>query len=89
MSTRGAFKAKMMKPSMRKWIKCQFEKIGGKCPQCGSDMWMPYSFMPNEKRNPTMLTIDHIIPLADGGTNKYSNLRLMCKGCNLHRALTT
>jgi 5-methylcytosine-specific restriction endonuclease McrA len=38
-----------------------------KCKKCGT------------KKN---LTIDHIIPLSKGGTNKFSNLQCLCKKCN-------
>lgn len=30
----------------------------------------------------TDLTIDHIVPLWDGGTSDESNLRTLCRGCN-------
>lgn len=32
------------------------------------------------------LTIDHIIPKSEGGTNDDSNLRTLCKGCNFTKA---
>jgi 5-methylcytosine-specific restriction endonuclease McrA len=41
---------------------------GNKCQECGST-----------KR----LTIDHIIPIKDGGTSRFENLQLLCFGCNM------
>lgn len=32
------------------------------------------------------LTIDHIIPISEGGTNEAENLRTLCKGCNVMKA---
>ena len=32
------------------------------------------------------LTIDHIIPVAMGGTSTRDNLQLMCQSCNLAKA---
>jgi 5-methylcytosine-specific restriction endonuclease McrA len=41
--------------------------LGSTCPGC---------------RKKTDLTVDHIIPLAMGGSNGPMNLQLLCKGCN-------
>ena len=32
------------------------------------------------------LTIDHIIPLAKGGTNEVHNLQMLCEPCNAGKA---
>lgn len=44
------------------------EKYGNRCLCCG--------------RNDVQLTVDHIIPVIDGGTNSISNLQPLCKSCN-------
>ena len=44
-----------------------FEKHGEFCQHCGST---------------ENITIDHIIPIAKGGTNEFINLQPLCKSCN-------
>ena len=39
----------------------------GRCMKCGS------------KKN---LEIDHVVPLARGGSNRLENLQLLCRDCN-------
>jgi 5-methylcytosine-specific restriction enzyme A len=36
--------------------------------------------------NPTKATIDHIIPICEGGNSDYENLVLSCYKCNQRRA---
>lgn len=48
-----------------------FARDGHKCRQCG------------ETKN---LTVDHIIPIAAGGTSDLSNLQTLCKRCNVKKS---
>lgn len=54
----------------KSWKKRIYERDGYKCKYCGST---------------NNLTIDHIIPLAKGGTNEPDNLRVMCRTCNCRK----
>lgn len=47
-----------------------YEKTKGKCALCGKIVRFD------------LFTIDHIIPLAKGGTNDIENLQCTCKHCN-------
>ncbi len=51
-----------------------FDRDGGRCLKCGT----------NEG-----LSLDHIKPLADGGTNEECNLQTLCKSCNSSKGRTT
>lgn len=53
--------------SVRKYI---YERDKFQCQSCG------------KKGNETQLNIDHIIPLAKGGSNDLSNLQTLCYQCN-------
>lgn len=44
-----------------------FERDGKQCKQCGCT---------------DQLTIDHVIPLARGGSNELDNLQILCNKCN-------
>lgn len=53
--------------SVRKYV---FERNNYQCQSCG------------KTNQETQLTIDHIIPLAKGGSNDISNLQVLCHYCN-------
>lgn len=46
-----------------------FRRDGYVCVECG-------------EANPALLTVDHRIPVAFGGTGEPDNLRTLCRGCN-------
>lgn len=56
---------------MFKNLKQNIKQRDGICQICGS----------NER-----LTIDHIIPIVEGGTDDPANLQALCKACNLRKA---
>ena len=51
--------------------KTVYAKYNGHCAICGQ----PVKFKE--------LTVDHMLPLSQGGTNDMGNLQLSCKECNL------
>ena len=48
-----------------------FQRDQYRCRECGAS-----------KEDGVTLEIDHIIPVAKGGTNDISNLQTLCKACN-------
>ncbi len=63
----------------RKLIREQLRiAFGDICPDCLE----PMIFKQYEKYEPKLATIDHKIPLAEGGTHVTENLRLVCFACN-------
>lgn len=63
-------------PKLRNEI---LERNGFTCQQCGSGAGDPDPYNPGRK---VRLHVDHIIPLAQGGTNDRDNLRALCSTCN-------
>jgi len=51
-----------------------FVKDGFKCVECGAT---------NQQ---TRLHVDHILPVAQGGTDELSNLQTLCEACNLAKS---
>jgi 5-methylcytosine-specific restriction protein A len=54
-------------PEVRKYV---FGRDNYQCKSCG------------KMENEAQLTVDHIIPLAKGGSNDISNLQTLCFQCN-------
>ena len=54
-----------------------YEKYDGHCAYCGR------LILPQE------MQIDHIVPLANGGTNDFSNLNPACPLCNIFKGSRT
>ncbi len=50
-----------------------FQRDNFQCKSCG------------KTTHESELTIDHIIPLAKGGTNDISNLQTLCLSCNVKK----
>lgn len=54
-------------PKARAWV---MERDGFRCRRCGAG------------RDHGMLVIDHIVPVASGGTGELDNLQTLCEACN-------
>lgn len=54
-----------------------FERDGNFCSHCGKRLDIEANF-----RTSRYVTVDHITPKSQGGTNQLSNLRLLHLGCN-------
>jgi 5-methylcytosine-specific restriction endonuclease McrA len=56
-------------------LKALFQRQRGKCAYCGVSIRNGYH-------------IDHVIPLARGGSNWIANIALACAKCNLTKSAT-
>lgn len=61
------------------------ERDGYRCQNCGVGAIIVLGSDSEPKLDTSHLTIDHIRPLADGGTNDLSNLQVLCRDCNLKK----
>ena len=57
-------------PIPRKLRHQVFKRDGYRCRECGAS------------KDETSLEIDHIVPVARGGTNNIDNLQTLCRECN-------
>jgi len=57
-------------PEVRTYV---FGRGNYQCKSCG------------KRENEAQLTVDHIIPLAKGGSNDISNLQTLCFQCNRNK----
>ena len=56
-----------------------FHRDKGRCVECGRDL--TGTVVTGEEAH-----YDHIVPLAESGTNDPTNFQLLCRGCNLSKA---
>ncbi len=61
------------------------DAAGWVCYYCGIDVVKPFRDSNNKGYRPDEAHVDHIIPIAEGGTNETSNLRCSCGSCNLSK----
>lgn len=66
-------------PYLPRWLeKAVFYRDRGKCQECLKDV-SGLVFHLN------VFHMDHVLPLADGGTNDPTNFQLLCEACNLRK----
>lgn len=58
------------------------EATKGKCPLCGVELSVIASSGRTSLSNMEFPVVDHIVPLARGGTCEESNYRVICRSCN-------
>ncbi len=61
-------------------VQAVWEACGGKCSLCSQAMVFEHD------NSAAAFEVDHVVPLTLGGTNALSNLRGVCKSCNLKEA---
>lgn len=60
------------------------ERAEGRCEECNVEVKLGKSNKYDS--SPNLAEIDHIVALADGGTDEPENLRLLCLSCNRRKA---
>jgi 5-methylcytosine-specific restriction endonuclease McrA len=63
------------------------KKFGSKCYYCGKEM--DFSTGIGRKFNRDMATIEHLIPIQDGGGHTWDNTVLACRFCNISKGSKT
>ena len=58
-------------------------EAGSLCYLCASEM--SFESLPKGKYNPRRATIEHVIPISQGGLHIWENVVLTCWECNLRR----
>lgn len=59
------------------------ERDGGHCYLCGDDILFTCHF--NDPKYPT---IEHVMPIAKGGTHSWDNVKVACRECNTRKSTT-
>lgn len=55
-----------------------YEFYGGHCAICGCELKLDKG----DARDIPIMTIDHIVPISEGGNNTLNNLQATCEKCN-------
>lgn len=58
-----------------------FKRDNGICQECGNKLNFKCSKLSNKYPS-----VDHIKPLAKGGTHTWDNVQLLCRGCNIKKS---
>lgn len=69
-------------PITAKVRRAVWEKYGGRCAYCG----VPVHLELDKVHRTNRMQVDHIIPVAKGGTNDPANLNPACGKCNWWKA---
>lgn len=75
---RAAQRSAFVSPVSRKAI---FERDGWRCQLCGCRLSRAKAVP-----HPTAATLDHVVPLAAGGTHEPANCQAACFGCNVRKS---
>jgi 5-methylcytosine-specific restriction endonuclease McrA len=73
-------------PSGPEWHRAKariIDRDGWRCQACGRDVYS--DDMPDD--DPRKAVVDHIIPLAEGGSNGDANLQTLCIGCKFAKGV--
>lgn len=62
-------------------LKNVYAKFDGVCQGCGKTLSFDGNWLSNDYPS-----VDHVIPLSKGGTHEWSNVQLLCRGCNVAKS---
>lgn len=75
LKTRREFEDLKKTKAFKTWLRLSYGELKGICPECSERMG-------RRTADGIFSTTDHIVELANGGTNDYSNFRVICNLCN-------
>lgn len=79
--TQREYSERQRKKLSKKRMRRRLWKIDPKCHWCGVETL----FNVKHEQRKDFATVDHVFPLAAGGTNDIENLTIACRECNNHR----
>ena len=69
----------------KQWLKVHIREQGNSCAICGNKMCPPANGDRKKDKSGQCATLDHIVPLVDGGIHIFANTRAVHKKCNSAR----